>query len=98
MFYLEQYTSGESKEPVRSSLPNRGYAETNGLLEYHFGDERNLAGAYMAKALNRNDIKAEDRNALTSYAFFLQGCYNLFQDLKDMEGLILPSTLRLLVS
>ncbi|XP_061159982.1 uncharacterized protein LOC133170834 [Syngnathus typhle] len=101
LYYLEQYTSGQSKELVRSCLhmsAGDGYAEAKRLLEYHYGDKIKLTNAYMEKAMNWSTIKAEDGKALYSYALFLRACCNLSRSLQDMEELSLPSNLRLLVS
>ena len=65
--------------------PNEGYTEAKRLMEYYSGDKIKLTSAYMEKALNWSDIKAEDGKALSSYALFLQGCCNLSQNLKNME-------------
>ncbi|XP_061160072.1 uncharacterized protein LOC133170892 isoform X1 [Syngnathus typhle] len=101
LYYLEQYTSGQSKELVRSCLHMSAgdrYAEAKRLLEYHYGDKIKLTNAYMEKAMNWSTIKAEDGKALYSYALFLRACCNLSRSLQDMEELSLPSNLRLLVS
>ncbi len=55
LYYLEQYTSGQPKELVRSCFhmdADRGFGETKRLLEHHFGDEFKITNAYMEKALN----------------------------------------------
>ena len=77
--------------------PDEGYTEAKRLLEYYIGDKIKLTSAYIEKALNWSDIKAEDGKGLSSYALFLRGCCNLSQNLENMEELTLPSNLRLLV-
>ncbi|KAI2645448.1 Gag-Pol polyprotein [Labeo rohita] len=101
LYYLEQYTSGQPRDLVRSCLhmdAHEGYEEAKRLLEYHFGDEIKLTSAYMERALSWSNIKPEDGKALSSFALFLRGCCNLSQNLTGMEELNLPSNLRLLVS
>lgn len=41
LYYLEQYTSGQSKELVRTHFflePERGFAKAKELLQEHFGN------------------------------------------------------------
>ena len=55
LYYLEQYTTGQARELVRSCQhmdPTRGYAEARRLLEQHFGDKIKITNAYIQKALN----------------------------------------------
>ncbi|GAA6102812.1 uncharacterized protein LOC117555808 [Tachysurus ichikawai] len=70
LYYLEQFTSGQPKELVRSCLhmgADRGYAEAKRLLELHFGDEFKITSAYIDKALNWNSIPSENGEALQIY-------------------------------
>ncbi|GAA6085463.1 uncharacterized protein LOC117545953 [Tachysurus ichikawai] len=70
LYYLEQFTSGQPKELVRSCLhmgADRGYAEAKRLLELHFGDEFKITSAYIDKALNWNSIESNNGEALQSY-------------------------------
>lgn len=101
LYYLEQYTSGQPRELVRSCFhmePERGYAEARRLLKVHFGDGLKIANAYMEKALNWSMIKPDDGKALHAYALYLRGCCNAMKELKSMEELDLVSTLKLIVS
>ncbi len=101
LYYLEQYTSGQPKELVRSCLhmdADRGFAEAKRLLEHHFGDEFKITNAYMEKALNWNNIPVDNGEALHSYALFLRGCCNIMRTLRNMDELNLPSNMRLLIS
>ena len=75
-----------------------GFAEAKRLLKVHFGNEIKIANAYMAKALNWNNIKPEDGKALQRYALFLRGCCTAIRGAQDMEELDLPSNLKLIVS
>lgn len=63
LHFLEQYTRGQPRELVRScqhTVADRGYGKAKALLEKHFGNERNIASAYMEKALSWSVIKSED--------------------------------------
>ncbi|XP_061106388.1 uncharacterized protein LOC133134038 [Conger conger] len=101
LYYLEQYTSGQPKELVRSCLhmdADRGYAEAKRLLEHHFGDEFKITNAYLDKALNWSNIPTDNGEALQSYTLFLRGCCNVMRTLWYMDELNLPSNLRLPIS
>ena len=101
LYYLEQFTSGQPQELVRSCLhmdPDRGYREAKRLLQVHFGDEFKLTSAYVDKALNWMNIPPDNGDALQSYALFLRSCFNLMRTLQYMDELNLPSNLRLLVA
>ncbi len=101
LYYLEQYTSGQPKELVRSCLhmdADRGFGEAKRLLEHHFGDEFKITNAYIEKALNWNNIPIDNGEALHSYALFLRGCCNVMRTLRNMDELNLPSNMRLLIS
>lgn len=90
LYYLEQYTSGQASELVRSCFhmnTNDGYKEAQKLLKAHFGDEIKMASAYIEKALNWNNIKNDDGNALHAYALYLRGCCNTMGQLKEMHEL-----------
>lgn len=60
LFYLEQYTSGEPQDLVRScghmSVEN-GYKEARSLLQHHYGDKLKIASAYIEKALKWPQIQ-----------------------------------------
>ncbi|KAL2102335.1 hypothetical protein ACEWY4_001503 [Coilia grayii] len=101
LYYLEQYTSGQPQELVRSCLHmdvNRGYVEAKRLLDTHFGNSYRLTTAYIEKALSWNSIKSEDGKELHSYALYLRSCCNVARDLPDMCELDTPSTLKLILS
>lgn len=101
LYFLEQYTSGQPRELVRSCLhmdSQAGYAEARRLLNEHFGDPYRLSNAYIQKALNWNTIKPEDGKELHSYALYLRGCCNIVRSLPDMTELNTPSNLKLILS
>ena len=79
MYYLEQYTSGDVKELVRSCHhlpPDEGYDEARRLLKKKFGDEFRIASSYETKALDWPNIKPEDGAALNRFSIFLASCKN----------------------
>ncbi|KAK0150310.1 hypothetical protein N1851_008772 [Merluccius polli] len=100
LYFLEQYTSGQARDLVRSCLhrdARQGYAEARQLLEKQFGSEIKVTSAYLEKALKWTPIKVEDGKGLQAYALYLRGCYNAMQDL-DMGELDILSNLRLMIS
>lgn len=101
LYFLEQFTSGQAKDLVRSCLhmdARRGYSEAMQLLKKHFGDEMKIANAYLDKALNWTVIKADDGKSLHAYALYLKECCNAMQDLEYMDELDVTSNLKLIVS
>ena len=79
LYYLEQYTTGDVKELIKSCHhlpPDVGYEEARKLLKKKFGDEYRVASAYESKALAWPSIKAEDCTALNKFAIFLSSCKN----------------------
>ncbi|KAK2561883.1 hypothetical protein P5673_015280 [Acropora cervicornis] len=70
LYYLEQYTTGDVKELVRSChhlAPDEGYPEARRLIEKKFGDNFRIAFAYESKALNWPPVKSEDGSALSRF-------------------------------
>lgn len=101
LYYLEQYTSGEPQELVRSCehmSSDRGYHEARKLLQKQYGDELKIANAYMDKALRWPHIKSEDGKALNAYALFLIGCRNTMDDIEFMEEMDNPTNMRVVIS
>ena len=79
LYYLEQCTTGDVKELIKSCHhlpPDVGYEEAYKLLKKKFGDEYRVASAYESKALAWPPIKAEDCTALNKSAIFLTRCKN----------------------
>ena len=79
LYYLEQYTTGDVKELIKSCHhlpPDVGYQEARKLLKKKFGDEYRVASAYESKALSWPPIKSEDGTALNKFAIFLSSCKN----------------------
>lgn len=74
LYYLEQFTSGEPLDLVRSCehmKPDRAYKEARELLDRHYGDEMTIATAYIKKAMDWPPIRPEDRKGLNAFALFL---------------------------
>lgn len=66
LYFLEQYTSGQPRELVRSCQQitvDGGYDRAKVLLEQHFGDKQKIASAYLNNALSWPAIKPEDAKA-----------------------------------
>ncbi|KAL0157129.1 hypothetical protein M9458_048375, partial [Cirrhinus mrigala] len=101
LFYLEQYTSGEPQDLVKSCGHMRaesGYREARRLLQHHYGDELKIASAYIEKALKWPQIKSEDGKMLNAYALFLTGCHNTMQDVDYMAEMDNPTNMRVIIS
>lgn len=101
LYYLEQYTSGEPRNLVRSCFhlqPEEGYKKAKSQLEWHFGNELKITSAFLDKALKWPAIKAEDATGLRSYAIFLKTCHNTMQELDYISDLETPTNLKVLVS
>jgi len=82
LHYLEQYTSGEVKELVRSCYflaPHLGYAQARILLQKKYGDKYRIATAYIEKALSWPEIRINDAQALHRFSVFLTSCSNAMQ-------------------
>nr|XP_054604785.1 uncharacterized protein LOC129165520 [Nothobranchius furzeri] len=100
LYYLEQHTSGQPRELVRSCLhmsPERGFERAKSLLQQHFGNKHKLATAYMNKALSWVSIEPEDTRALQAYTIFLRGCCNAMEDLNYIKELDMPANMLAIV-
>ncbi|KAK7884418.1 hypothetical protein WMY93_027541 [Mugilogobius chulae] len=85
LYYMEQYTSGQPRELIRSCLhmdPTRGYKEAKRLLEEHFGNAYKISVAYINKALDWPTIKSDDGEALHAFGLYLTGCRNAMNDVE----------------
>lgn len=101
LYFLEQYTSGQPQELVRSCLhmdQEQGYREAKNLLKEHFGNEYRISVAYINKALSWPTIKADDGEALNALALFLTSCSNAMTDTEYMEELDNIANMRVIVS
>ncbi len=87
----------DAAQLVRSCLhmnPAEGYLKAKQLLREHFGNEYQIAVAYMNKALEWPSIRPEDGEALHSFSFFLSGCCNAMSDISYMEEMDNAANLR----
>lgn len=101
LYFLEQFTSGQPRELVRSCqymLPDRGYTTAKELLKKHFGNEHKIATSYLDKVLSWPIIKAEDAEALQAYSVFLNGCLNAMSSVEYLEELNHPTNMRAILS
>ena len=101
IYYLEQFTSGEPNDLVRSCMhmePERGYEHARQLLKKKYGDEYKIGMAYIEKAMSWPAIKSEDSSALDSFSVFLTGCRNTMEDIDYMKEMDHPKNLKAVVS
>ena len=100
LYYLEQFTSGDVKELVRSChyLPSeRGYQEARQLMKKKFGDDYRIVTAYETKALNWPEVKAEDSISVDRFSIFLMRCKNAMECSKYLTKLEQPDTIQKLI-
>ena len=100
LYYLEQFTSGDVKELVRSCHylpPERGYSEARRLMKKKFGDDYRIVTAYETKALNWPEERAEDSISLDRFSIFLMRCKNAMEFSKYLTKLEQPDTIQKLV-
>ncbi|KAL6473214.1 hypothetical protein MHYP_G00194020 [Metynnis hypsauchen] len=101
LYYLEQFTSGEPLDLIRSCehmRPDRAYREARALLDCHYGDELTIANAYIKKAMEWPQIKPEDRKGLNTFALFLIGCCNAVNDVDYMDEMNNPTNMKCILS
>lgn len=101
LYYLEQFTSGEPLDLIRSCehmKPDRAYKEARELLDRHYGDEMTIATAYIKKAMEWPQIRPEDRKGLNAFALFLVGCCNTVNDVDYMEEMNNPTNMKSILS
>ena len=101
VYYLEQFTSGDVKELVRSchflQPSDKGYQEARRLLKRKFGDDYRIVTAYESKALNWPEVKPEDSTSLNRFSIFLMRCKNAMASSKYLSKLEQPDTIQRLV-
>lgn len=101
LYFLEQYTRGESRDLVRSCqhMPeHRGYERALQLLQDKYGNELQIASTLIEKASKWPQIKAEDGKALSAFSVFLVSCRNAMEDVDYMEEMDNPATMRVIIS
>ena len=95
--FLLQYTSGQPHELVKSCIhvpPSTSYAKAKQMLKQYFGNEYQIAEAYIKEAMDWETIKPEDGAALQSFSLFLTGCSNTMLDITYMEDLDNAASIR----
>ncbi len=101
LYYLEQFTSGEPLDLIRSCehmKPDRAYKEARELFDRHYGDEMTIATAYIKKAMEWPQIRPEDRKGLNAFALFLVGCCNTINDVDYMDEMNNPTNMKSILS
>jgi len=81
--YLEQYTAGHAQKLVRSCVHSDAdiaWREASLLLDKEYGNEFEVATAYLKKLSNWNAIKPEDVSALQDLHLFLLKCNCYLED------------------
>ena len=100
LYYLEQHTAGRAQELVRSCLymnAKAGYLKARKLLESKFGQKHKIALAYVDKVTNGPAIKAEDAEALESYATLLASCTNTLKAIGYSSKFESPDCMRKII-
>ncbi|KAL7868352.1 hypothetical protein SRHO_G00097360 [Serrasalmus rhombeus] len=101
LYFLEQFTSGQPKELIKSCLhmkPDAGYHRARQLLKDHFGNDYKIAVAYMNKVLSWTPIKPEDAEALNAFSLFLTACSNIMAEVSYMEELNNVANLKAIIA
>ncbi|XP_033098946.1 uncharacterized protein LOC117102676 [Anneissia japonica] len=90
LYYLEQYTSGDVNQLVRSCMAmeaKKGYAEAKKALAARYGNPFKLADAYFNKVKSFPDIKVQNKIALSRFSLVLIECKNAMSDLNHLQEL-----------
>lgn len=101
LYFLEQFTSGQPKELIKSCLhmkSDAGYHRAKQLLKEHFGNDYKIAIAYMNKVLNWTPIRPEDTESLNAFSLFLTACCNTMDEVSYMEELDNVANLKAIVA
>ena len=96
--YLEKFTTGEAHRVVMgySNLGSHaGYVAAMRALEERYGNEENIASAYVQKALNWPVIKISDVKALDS--IFLRECLHAIEEVGALGVLEYQGNLKAMV-
>lgn len=100
LYFLEQFTTGQPRVLVQSCQhldPEVGYLLAKKLLQEQFGDEFQIAAAYMERALSWPSLRTEDAQGLHAYSLFLHACCNIIDNISYMQELNMPSNMRTVV-
>ncbi len=100
LYYLEQLTSGQARDQVRSCMhmdSSSGYNQAKCLQQEYFGNDIRVTNAYIEKIQQWPNIKAEDCQALRSYVMYLRGCCNAMHELRYMRELDTAANLSVII-
>ncbi len=91
LHYLDQYTSGEPNNLVKSCLlyddPDEGYKAAKGLLKKKYGNSHKVAEAFLRKAQDWPEIKPENAEGLEKFSLFLAECMTMMTSLSALDEL-----------
>ena len=94
--YLEQYTSGDAHKVVcgfSHLTPSLGYTAALQELKSRYGDEQQIANAYVQRALHWQVLKIDDVKGLDDYGIFLTECLYAITDVKGVDKLEIPENM-----
>ena len=100
LYYLEQYTTGLPNELVRSCChmdPSKGYATAMKCLREKYGNEFDIANAFLDKIEAWPTIKSEDGPALEKFSVFLGSCMNYTEDISALNQLNSPKEMQVIL-
>ena len=100
LYYLDQQLEGCAKELIQGCIfmdVNRGYTEARHLLHMDYGDPFKVATAYIEKANNWPNLKADDGQGLRTLSHFLTKCTNAMQNITHMNVLNHPTNMQTIV-
>ena len=100
LYYLDQQLEGCAKELIQGCIfkdVNHGYTEARHLLHMEYGDPFKVATAYIEKANNWPNLKADDGQGLRTLSHFLTKCTNAMQNISHMNVLNHPTNMQTIV-
>ena len=100
LYYLDQQLEGCAKELIQGCIfmdANRGYTEARHLLHMEYGDPFKVPTAYIEKANNWPNLKADDGQGLRTLSHFLTKCTNAMQNITHMNVLNHPTNMQPIV-
>lgn len=101
LYFLEQFTTGQPRELIRSCqhmIPERGYNLAKELLREHFGNEYKIAASYIERALAWPNVRSEDVKSLQAFSLFLRSCCNVMEELQHMQELDIPANMKNIIA
>ena len=100
LYYLDQQLEGCAKELIQGCIfmdVNHGCTEARHLLHMECGDPFKVATAYIQKANNWPNLKADDSQGLRTLSHFLTKCTNAMQNITHMNVLNHPMNMQTIV-